>query len=126
MMISYGDSIISSTIHRYKAYTVSEKKARRRDQRVHLLPFFPFSSDDGFSVIDYLKVNPSSETGRIFASEDFKLMGDLVINHCSSQHAWFQNYLKGSRQELATLLNPSQTLSMLRSSVRERHLSLPK
>ncbi len=26
---------------------------------VHLLPFFPFSSDDGFSVMDYTTVNPS-------------------------------------------------------------------
>jgi sucrose phosphorylase len=59
---------------------------------VHILPFFPFSSDDGFSVIDYTQVNESyGDWGDIedIASE-FKLMSDLVINHCSSRSRWFE------------------------------------
>ncbi|HBW84376.1 MAG TPA: alpha-amylase [Gammaproteobacteria bacterium] len=64
---------------------------------VHILPFFPFSSDDGFSVIDYLEVNPAiggwSEIEDI--ASDFKLMSDLVINHVSRQSRWFENFKRG-------------------------------
>ena len=61
---------------------------------VHVLPFFDFTSDDGFAVSDYLSVR--SELGdwsdiRAVASE-YRLMADLVINHCSSEHPWFQNF----------------------------------
>ncbi|WP_416396329.1 alpha-amylase family glycosyl hydrolase [Allohahella sp. A8] len=63
---------------------------------VHLLPFFPYSSDDGFSVMDYTEVNPShgdwEDVERL--AGDFKVMGDLVINHCSSRSRWFDNYKK--------------------------------
>ena len=96
MMITYGDSIVSGEQAPLKDLHAF-LKARLRDviSGVHILPFFPYSSDDGFSVIDYLKVNPElGDWNDIRAlGEDFKLMGDLVINHCSSQHAWFKNYL---------------------------------
>ncbi len=64
---------------------------------VHLLPFFPYSSDDGFSVMDYLQVNPDFGDWPDVAAlrEHFDLMFDLVLNHCSRQHAWFQAYLRG-------------------------------
>jgi len=64
---------------------------------VHLLPFFPYSSDDGFAVIDYLQVNP--ELGNWNDIENigrsFELMFDLVINHVSRQHRWFQQFIAG-------------------------------
>lgn len=63
---------------------------------VHILPFFPYSSDDGFAVMDYLAVNEShgdwSDIRRI--AGDYKLMSDLVINHMSSRSRWFENYRK--------------------------------
>ncbi|MBU2886955.1 alpha-glucosidase C-terminal domain-containing protein [Gilvimarinus agarilyticus] len=64
---------------------------------VHILPFFPFSSDDGFAVIDYTQVDPElGDWGDINAlAQDFKLMADLVINHVSSQSLWFRNYQYG-------------------------------
>lgn len=64
---------------------------------VHLLPFCPFTSDDGFSVVDYLAVDPDVGTWRDIAElgQDFDLMFDLVLNHCSQKHAWFQAYLQG-------------------------------
>lgn len=64
---------------------------------VHILPFFPFSSDDGFSVIDYTLVNDSHGSWadiEAIASE-FKLMSDLVINHCSSRSRWFEQLKAG-------------------------------
>jgi len=64
---------------------------------VHLLPFYPYSSDDGFSVIDYFQVNPDfgswADVERL--GERFRLMFDAVINHISSQSAWFQGFMRG-------------------------------
>jgi glycosidase len=63
---------------------------------IHLLPFFPYSSDDGFSVINYREVNP--EIGSWDDLQTLRsrcnLMFDAVINHISSQSKWFQNYLQ--------------------------------
>lgn len=63
---------------------------------VHILPFFPYSSDDGFSVMDYLAVNEShgdwEDIERI--AGDYKLMADLVINHMSARSRWFENFKK--------------------------------
>lgn len=61
---------------------------------VHILPFFPYSSDDGFSVIDYTQVNDSFGTWEHIdqIARKFKLMSDLVINHCSSMGQWFDQF----------------------------------
>lgn len=63
---------------------------------VHVLPFFPWSSDDGFSVIDYMAVNEGHGTWNEISAiaGDFLLMADLVINHCSARSRWFENYRK--------------------------------
>lgn len=67
---------------------------------VHILPFSPYSSDDGFSVIDYRQVNPDwgswSDVQRI--DKDFRLMFDLVCNHVSARSLWFKEFLKGNRR----------------------------
>lgn len=64
---------------------------------VHILPFFPYSSDEGFSVIDYLAVNGSLGTWLDISdiASRYRLMSDLVINHCSSKSRWFENYQRG-------------------------------
>ncbi len=64
---------------------------------VHILPFFPYSSDDGFSVIDYRLIDPALGDWSDVASlgQDFDLMFDLVINHCSRHSEWFRKYLHG-------------------------------
>jgi sucrose phosphorylase len=62
---------------------------------LHLLPFYPYSSDDGFAVVDYLAVDDRAgdwEDVRRLAKR-FRLMADLVINHASSRSEWFQNFL---------------------------------
>lgn len=65
---------------------------------VHILPFFPYSSDDGFSVIDYRQVNDSFGTWEHVdqIARKFKLMSDLVINHCSSMGQWFEQFKNNS------------------------------
>lgn len=64
---------------------------------IHILPFYPYSSDDGFSVTDYYGVR--SDLGNWedikLLSRDFRLMFDAVINHSSVESTWFQGYLKG-------------------------------
>ncbi len=64
---------------------------------VHILPFFPYSSDDGFSVTDYRAVDSNlgdwSEITKI--ADVFRLMIDAVINHVSAQSDWFQKFLSG-------------------------------
>lgn len=64
---------------------------------IHVLPFFPYSSDDGFSVIDYKQVNPDFGDWEDIArlGEDFRLMFDAVVNHISAGSAWFQGFLQG-------------------------------
>ena len=63
---------------------------------VHVLPFSPYSSDDGFSVIDYREVDPElGSWDEIEAiADEFVLMVDLVLNHCSAQGPWFQAFLR--------------------------------
>lgn len=66
---------------------------------LHILPFFPSSSDDGFSVIDYRKVDPAYGNWNdiVDLAADFRLMGDLVLNHVSRESEWFKGYLRGDR-----------------------------
>lgn len=63
---------------------------------IHLLPFYPYSSDDGFSVIDYHQVRPDlgdwADVARL--GQQFGLMFDAVINHISAQSTWFQGFLR--------------------------------
>ncbi len=64
---------------------------------IHLLPFCPFSSDDGFSVIDYRQVHKGfGEWKDVEAlGGNFKLMFDLVLNHASRKSDWFKDYVNG-------------------------------
>ncbi len=62
---------------------------------VHLLPFYPYSSDDGFSVIDYKAVAKNVGEWRDIErlSTKFRLMFDGVINHISKHSNWFKEFL---------------------------------
>lgn len=92
---------------------------------VHILPFFPYSSDDGFSVIDYRQVDPLLGTWddvEAIAAR-YRLMADAVLNHCSSRHAWFQGFLAGDPTDEQRFIsaNPDFDLSGV---VRPRALPL--
>ena len=64
---------------------------------VHILPFYPYTSDDGFSVVDYTAVDPllGSWTDLGPLRERYRLMYDFVVNHISASSAWFQAFLLG-------------------------------
>ncbi|AXT40167.1 alpha-amylase [Alteromonas sp. BL110] len=118
IMITYGDSVIddgerplvtlNKFLHRYCKNTVNN---------VHILPFFPYSSDDGFSVIDYSTVNESlgSWDDIEAIAADYGLMTDLVINHCSARSVWFDNFIKGEGpgSDFFFTADPSDDLSMV-------------
>ena len=84
---------------------------------LHILPFYPFSSDDGFAVIDYQAVNEASGTWSDVQSiaERYRLMADLVINHGSSQSKWFQNFIsrKDPGKDYFKETSPDEDLSMV-------------
>lgn len=65
---------------------------------VHILPFYPYTSDDGFSVVDYKAVNPAwgewADVRRLGGS--FRLMFDAVINHISAESPWFLAFRRGA------------------------------
>ncbi len=62
---------------------------------LHILPFFPYTSDRGFSVIDFESVDPSLGTWEDVADLEkrYNLMFDGVINHVSSKSRWFLEFL---------------------------------
>ncbi|MFK7831520.1 MAG: sugar phosphorylase [Congregibacter sp.] len=98
LVIAYGDSIV--TEGEAPLQTLKHWLDRYADGMltgVHILPFYPWSSDDGFAVIDYLRVNPAlGEWDDVLAiGGKYRLMADLVINHCSGSSPWFENFLKG-------------------------------
>ncbi len=92
---------------------------------VHLLPFCPYSSDDGFSVVDYLAVDPVAGTWDDIErlGEHVDLMFDLVLNHISQHSDWFQKYLAGEEpyDRFFVEVDPATDLSLV---VRPRSLPL--
>jgi len=97
-LISYADSVIEdqqAPLQTLKKFV--DQRLKTAVSGVHILPFFPYSSDDGFSVINYVEVNQSfGNWDDIKAiAEDYDLMADLVINHCSARSVWFEKYKQG-------------------------------
>jgi len=124
LLITYGDSIVSAgkspllALQEFLAEYVGDAISG-----IHILPFFPFSSDDGFSVTDFHRVNPDlgdwHDIERL--EKHYDLMADLVINHVSRHHPWFVNYLKNDepgkdyfiaadpRADLSSVIRPRST-----------------
>ncbi len=99
VLITYGDLIKGegksplATLHKYvDAYN------RGAINTLHILPFFPYSSDRGFAVVDYLRVDPKLGTWEDIKgmAGHYDLMFDGVLNHCSSRSMMFQRFLNGN------------------------------
>lgn len=99
LLITYGDTIVASanTTPLVTLNSFLVNNFQNVISGVHILPFFPYSSDDGFAVIDYLEVNPALGTWQDIQAiaQNFDLMFDLVINHVSSQSDWFKQFQQG-------------------------------
>ena len=97
-LITYGDSILEegksslSSLHDFLNTYIKDTI-----NSVHILPFFPYCSDDGFAVMDFYKVNEKLGDWQDIRgiANDYRVMADLVINHGSSSGTWFKNFIKG-------------------------------
>lgn len=97
LLITYGDQIRSEGQAPLRTLAdFCRRHLRGVVSGVHLLPFYPATSDDGFSVVDYQAVDPALGTWDDIAGlgRDFRLMFDAVINHISAGSAWFQGFLR--------------------------------
>ena len=98
-LISYGDSIISAKDKRLKTLKkFVDEFITPHFNNIHILPFFPFSSDDGFSITDYKKVRDDLGSWEDISllSKDYRVMADIVINHASKQSEYFQEFVRGN------------------------------
>lgn len=100
ILITYGDVILPQNGETNKLQLLEKFLSDRFEDTintVHILPFFPSSSDQGFSVMDYKKVRDDlgdwSDIERL--SQKYNIMADLVINHVSQFSEWFENYQMG-------------------------------
>jgi sucrose phosphorylase len=98
-LITYGDSIYEKgkptleTLHQFLKGNVGNTVTD-----VHLLPMFPYTSDDGFSVTDYRTIHPELGNWEDISnlSNDYRLMFDFVANHVSKSSKWFKEYVNGN------------------------------
>ncbi len=100
-LITYGDTIQSSTFVPLEALRqFASKHLKNNMSALHILPMFPYTSDDGFSVVDYYSINPLLGTWDDIRSlaKDFDLMFDAVVNHISQASEWFQKALMGEQK----------------------------
>ena len=97
-LITYADSVKKKKVKNLISLGNFLNKYCKEFSFVHVLPFFPYSSDDGFAVKDFKKVNSEHGDWDDFKkiSSSFKTMIDLVINHCSSENMLFKDFLNGS------------------------------
>ena len=97
ILITYGDQVQSSD--EKPLQTLSEfckKYLTNVVSGIHILPFYPWTSDDGFSVVDYRKVDSNLGDWQDISSmqNHFRLMFDGVINHISAHSEWFKGFLQ--------------------------------
>ena len=98
-LISYGDSIVSAKEKKLKTLkNFIDEFLKPHFNNIHILPFFPFSSDDGFSITDYKKVRDDLGSWEDISllSKDYRVMADIVINHASKQSEYFKEFIRGN------------------------------
>ncbi len=101
ILMTYGDTFLEKgekplrTLHKFLKHHVGSAVST-----VHILPFFPSSSDGGFAVMDYGRVDPDlGDWDDVEAiARDYRVMADLVLNHVSSRSAWFKGFLAGNER----------------------------
>ena len=139
VLITYADMVSSqgeNPLRSLKEFCTANLKGAF--SAIHILPFYPWTSDDGFSVVDYREVDERygnwDDVSRL--SEEFELMFDLVLNHCSSKSPWFKEYISGiepgrnyimegdKEADLSSVVRPraSPLLTPYQTRVGERHV----
>lgn len=116
MLITYGDSIVAEGEAPLKTLNRTlDTYLKDSISMVHILPYYPHSSDGGFAVSDYEIINPDlgdwSDVTEI--SHGYQIMADLVVNHCSSEHPWFKAFIAGDKtyDDYFVQVSPDEDLS---------------
>ena len=89
LLISYADTIVEPDQAPLQTlYDFMEQRLGDTFSAIHLLPYFPSTSDDGFAVSAFRDVREDlgnwENVSKLAAR--FDLMTDLVLNHCSREH----------------------------------------
>jgi sucrose phosphorylase len=96
ILITYGDLVQNpGEVPLEILHELCKKYLKNVFNTLHILPFYPYSSDRGFAVMDFEEVDPRLGNWEdiINLKSDFRLMFDGVFNHVSSKSRWFQEYL---------------------------------
>mgnify|MGYP001294770677 FL=1 len=124
ILITYADQVQApGRIPLEVLGTFLARHAAPHIRAVHILPFYPWTSDDGFAVVDYLAVDPRYGTWEHVheLGRSFDLMFDLVCNHTSSRCPWFEEFLRDNPRyrgyyitvegnpDLSTVIRPRTT-----------------
>jgi sucrose phosphorylase len=116
ILITYGDQVSrnsEATLHTLKEFMDNHLKGVINS--IHILPFYPYSSDDGFSVVNYSAVDPHMGSWREFESlsSEYRIMVDGVINHISQFSDWFKSFLAGDKyfEDFFIELDPTTDLT---------------
>ncbi|MCM8539572.1 MAG: sugar phosphorylase [Lentisphaeraceae bacterium] len=118
VLIAYGDHISDSGTEEKPLVTLKKflnKFCKDKINSVHILPFYPYSSDDGFSVIDYKAVDPELGSWKDVNAigKNYRIMFDGVVNHISAESTWFKKYLENDPEfkDFFHDIDPSTDLS---------------
>ena len=98
LLITYGHSVTEAGRKPLAALAnFWEARLAPLVSAVHVLPFFPSTSDDGFSVVDFRAVDPELGTWDDLhgLARRAQLMVDLVLNHVSRESLWFIDFVAG-------------------------------
>ncbi|MGE9291857.1 MAG: sugar phosphorylase, partial [Puniceicoccales bacterium] len=119
-LITYADSILGAESPIRSLHDFLKSRVGDSISLVHLLPFYPYTSDDGFSVVDFRKIRSDLGNWRDVEAmaEDFRLVFDAVINHVSASSQYMKGYCNGEDEYAAFFvsLDPeTDTSSVLRT-----------
>ena len=128
ILITYGDMVKDAgetpitTLRKF----LCDRGLNEKIRGVHFLPFCPYTSDDGFSVVDYRKIDPElgnwddvTEIGK-----SFRLMFDQVLNHCSASSEYFQEFLRDEEPGKNYFITADPDDGRLKQVTRPRSLPL--
>ena len=118
ILITYGDLLYSessSPLATLAGFLAKVTRLKKAINTLHILPFFPYSSDHGFSITDFHTVDPKLGSWQDIEEigDSYQLMFDAVCNHISSQSTAFQEMLNGNPdyQDIATVYRSPNELT---------------
>lgn len=115
VLITYGDTMQAegqTPLQSLRQFSTEYLKGAV--STIHILPFYPYSSDDGFSVEDFYAVRPALGTWQDVSDlgEAFDLMFDAVFNHMSAQSKWFTQWLAGDPEYAGLFMTADPSLDL--------------